>query len=298
MTSKEIAPVGSKKALVAAPGRGLAIYGNVVRGIAKALKIGHWCGQYDHHSYSHNAVDHARKDRNQQIALFELADQAKHFLRKQLRMPLDRETSTAMVSALLGGFRTKPDKAALAAMLDMLENDELANAWRMCARDSIERPWRPLYACPAGLAIACRKLIATARFAPHPSELHAEVHKIQEQLKRTEKNCEALVESVRIADAVMLEFAPREEWFGPWRSRRTALERMLDLHDIYGDSRKRECYDDDDKLTVFGALVEREKLALLPAPKQSKLIADQKLNGSAAPQASHADVTEATDVQG
>ena len=49
-----------------------------------------------------------------------------------------------------------------------------------------------------------------------------------------------MVEFLQIADAVVLEFAPREEWFKPWQppSMQTAFVRMLRLHEQYGDARE------------------------------------------------------------
>jgi hypothetical protein len=189
---------------------------------------------------------------------------------------------------MLGGFRAKGDKDVLAAMLDLLEGDDIASASEL---------WRPVNATPAALALACRKLIATSKYVPKPAEVLDAVREAQTELESAKQRCQEVIELLQIADAVMLEFAPREEWIQPWQSHwRAGLGRMLALHEEYGDAHgqypgesevKGIAYFDEDKqegaLTAFGALVKREqtKLAAIAPPPQRKRIAAAKKRSEA-----------------
>jgi hypothetical protein len=80
------------------------------------------------------------------------------------------------------------------------------------------------------------KAIATQVFAPKAAELAAAVREADKTLRRAHDRCEQLVDFVRRADAVLLEFA-WERWRAPYLARYRALApRMLALHEVYGDN--------------------------------------------------------------
>jgi hypothetical protein len=188
---------------------------------------------------------------------------------------LQRPTAVAMVTALYHalGMRLGDETAGLLeGSLDMFEVDEIGRASGL---------WEPLKVTPATLSLACRKLITTAIYPPKPAELRAACKEAGDNLLWAYQAADELRDSVRKADAVLLHFAPHEEWERPYLTPRLrpALARMLELHDAYGDETP-EAWDDDNE---FRALVEAEqaKLAiaepLVPeAAPVKKLVASRK----------------------
>src|SRR5262249_34244995 len=154
------------------------------------------------------------------------------------------------------------DPDVLAAMLDMLEGgEEIAGMLGMIEGTddpSLAGFWQPMRLSPAGLALACRSLNATATFTPKPSELRAACRKAENNLRWAEEAADQLVDFVRRCDAVLLEF-DHAEWERPYLTPayRPVLGRMLELHAVYGDGSKawdeRE-YDDDNPLYGFEQL--------------------------------------------
>ena len=158
---------------------------------------------------------------------FAAADNARTVLFHAGYQQVDRATAALMVAALLGTFGAKSDKDLLAGMLDMLEGDEIAIASGL---------WHPLRVTPAMLAIACRKLIATATFPPRPAELYAACREASRSLRSAHDACDGLCDYVRRLDAVLLQFAP-EQWREPYLTAqyRPIVQRMLSLHECFGD---------------------------------------------------------------
>ena len=179
----------------------------------------------------------------------------------------NREMIKAMVGALLGAFGVKADKDLLGGMVDMLEGDEIAIASGL---------WKPLHVSPVGLALACRKLIATSPpYPPKPPELYEACREAENSLGLAQQAADKVVDFVRRCDAVLLEFA-HDEWERPYQTPefRPLLPRMLDLHATWGDGSRawnEAGWEDDYKNHPFSALVraEEDKLAL-PPPEQSE----------------------------
>jgi hypothetical protein len=168
--------------------------------------------------------------------------------------PLDRAVAVEIVATLLDSFGAKADKGLLVGMVDMLESDALARASKM---------WEPIDASPAALALACRKLIATRTFVPRPAELAEAVREAVKRIDKAFKGCARLVEHVRKADAVLLEFAPKQ-WRVPYLTPtyRPLLARMLELHETWGD--ESDAFNEGEPNSFSDAL-ERAKAELLPA---------------------------------
>jgi hypothetical protein len=207
------------------------------------------------------------------LADFGRANAASLILYQASFQSLDRKVASAMVGAMLGGFGAKADRDVLVAMLDMLEGDEVAIASGL---------WQPLQVSPAALALACRKLIATATYPPRPGELYAACREARNHLNWAHAAADELVDFVRRTDALLLEF-DHAEWERPYLTPQyqPILQRMLELHDIYGDGteawmeRRYEYDDDDNPLHPFAQLVRAEQAKLaLPAPEEPKQIAE------------------------
>lgn len=216
--------------------------------------------------FAHSArmLPFVTEHRRKYIRDFWPADRAYLILGRKVQESLDRKSAAAMIAAMLGGFGAKTDKDVLIAMLDMIEGDEIAIASGL---------WQPLHLSPAGLALACRQLIATAKFVPKPAELHAACREAQNRLHWAHDAADKLVDFVRRCDAVLLQF-DHDEWEKPYLTPKDqpVLQRMLDLHDIYGDGSdafdEGDCDDDGNLRHPFAALLEAEK-AKLPGPEEA-----------------------------
>jgi hypothetical protein len=217
---------------------------------------------------SHDArgVPYAIEQRNKFLPKFAQADDARGVLNVACRWaPPDRKTASAMIGALLGAFGARADKDVLVGMLDMIESDQMGIASEL---------WQPMHLSPAKLALACRKLIVTNKFPPRAAELHEACCEADYKLAVAERTVDELVEHVRRHDAVLLAFA-RDEWERPYLTHqyRPVLDRMLELHAIWGiDSETWDQEDDDgNPLDPFQALVwaEQAKLALPEPPREA-----------------------------
>jgi len=238
------------------PRRSLVVFDQPLDGIFEALDVGRQAGQVNAIDFGRNDLGYARMVRARHLALFAPADGAMWTLYRALNETLDRGLALAMIGAMLGGLRAKGNnKEAIAAMLDIVESDDIARATSL---------WEPFEATPVTLALACRRLIATAKFVPQPCELHDALRTARISLISAKRDCETLVDFLRRADATILEFAPREEWIAPYQ--RATLELMLRLHASMGDAALR-------------ALVAREKAELAklaPPPKRKRIAAASK----------------------
>jgi len=230
--------------------------------------------------FSHEVamVSFARDKRNKFIDMFGRADEARSILSNAGQMYAgrpSRKMASAMIGAMLGAFGAKADKDVLAGMLDMMENDELG---------CVSELWLPLNLTPASLALACRKLIATKeRFAPTPAELAAACREAGNTLGWAKQACDELVDFVRRCDILLLEF-DHDEWERPYLTPqyRPILERMLQLHDIYGPGHNgaEDWGEDDDgnyPNPLYRLLVAEQAKLALPAPDapEAKLVPEQ-----------------------
>jgi hypothetical protein len=217
--------------------------------------------------FAHSAgmASHLRERRDRLLPLFMRAEAASSILLDAYSEKLDRKTASAMVGALLAGFGAKPDPDVLAAMLDALEGGEELAGMTGMIEGADQQLWRPTRVSPASLALACKGLVATATFPPRAAELLAACRKTDMRLMWAQEACEKLVDYVRRCDAVLLEF-DLAGWARPYAENRPVLERMLRLHDIYGDGS--DTFDDGEP-NAFRDALEREKakLVALPAPE-------------------------------
>jgi hypothetical protein len=169
------------------------------------------------------------------------------------RAPLGRQVAVKMVTALLEGFGVKDDKAAVSAMMEVFDGDELGRATKL---------WAPVEASPTAVALAAKKLIVTAVFPPRPAELANAVREAAKLLRRAADVCDRVVDMVRKADAVLLAF-DYERWREPYCTPEFApvLPRMLSLHEVYGDG-SIDFY--DGQSNAFSDAIECAKADLLP----------------------------------
>jgi hypothetical protein len=257
--------------------RGMAVYQSPLANILPALSFGkqlerrsnEFCSSFRH---GREMVRYAREHRDKLLPLFPNANAAALILADAMRDQPDRQTTSAMVGTMLAAFGAKADKDVLAGMLDMLEGgDEIAG---MLDDDQEIAQWRlPLRISSAGLALACRSLIASVKFTPKPAELREACRKAERQLKWAMEAAEQLVDFVRRCDAVLLEF-DHDEWRRPYLvpQCRPILQRMLELHEICGDGsnawQEAKWNDDDQRIHPFAELVKAEQAKLaLPAPE-------------------------------
>lgn len=253
--------------------RGLAVYASPLASITPVLRFSTQLQQrqYEFDSYfghSANIARFVRERRERLLPLFGKADAAAPILAQARCEWLDRKTSSAMITSMLGAFGAKPDPDVLAGHLDLLEGgDEIAVMLGMHGgegNDAVARLWQPLQLSPVVLALACRALIASATFTPKPAELRAACMKAECHLKWGQEAAEKLVDYVRRVDAVLLEF-DHNEWERPYLTPtfRPLLPRMLELHEIYGDGSAtwdEDC--DSDPPHPFQALVQAEQAKL------------------------------------
>jgi hypothetical protein len=208
---------------------------------------------------------------DERLAKFLEADLADRTLCKALHERLDGAVASKMLSALyrrLGVKAGDETTGLLEGSLDSFGSDDIGRASGL---------WRPLEVSPAVLALACRKLINTAIYPPKPAEVRAACKEAHDKLFFAQQGAESVVEQVRKADAILLEFA-HEQWEQPWLmpQYRPALPRMLELHRDCGW--EYQCDDDDeDELNRFERLVEAEqtKLAIAEAPQPRKIAASR-----------------------
>jgi hypothetical protein len=245
------------------PPQGLAIYEKPLASITPALhfatQLRERYGDLGSTSVAHckEMAPFASKERAKYLAEFARADAAEMVLSRanNLARP-DRKMTSVMVGALLRALDAKSDRDALLGMTYMLESDEIAIASGM---------WEPLRLTETSLALACSKLIAATatRFVPRPAELHAACVEARNNLLWAEQAARDLVDYTRRCDAVMLEFAP-DEWERPYLLKpelQTTRQRMLELHDIYGDGGVDWDWGDDHP-NAFREALEREKTKL------------------------------------
>jgi hypothetical protein len=223
-------------------------------------------------------VRFARERRANLLPLFGQANATALSLAQALCERVDHKLASAMVGQLLAGFGAKPDGDVLAAMIGMLQGDELAIASGL---------WQPLHVSPAALALACRKLIATGLpYWPKPPELYAACRDAGNHLRWAYETADKLVDFLRLCGVLLLEF-DHEEWERPYLTPqyRPILQRMLELHGIFGDGSDafdEWDYDDDGKPTYpLVALIKAEQTKLaLEAPPEPKRIAAARKRGN------------------
>jgi hypothetical protein len=180
-----------------------------------------------------------------------------------------RGTAVAMITTLyrsMGAKAGEETAGMLAGALDMIESDDIGEATGL---------WEPLEVSEVALAIACRKLIATTKFKPQPAELRAACKEAMDVLIFTRDAADRVFETVRRADAILLEFN-HAEWERPWRTPqyRPMLAHMLELHDTFGDG-SIEFYRDESPQPIK-VLVEREQAKLALEAKPPKVAAARK----------------------
>jgi hypothetical protein len=153
---------------------------------------------------------------------------------------------------MLGAMGAKGDKDALAGMIELIEGDATARATGL---------WQPLNATPTSLAIACRKLIATSKFVPKPAELAEACREAKKEVNAAHYYCDELTDFIQRNDALLLEFDP-EQWREPYvlPEYRSTLQRMLDLHSIYGPK-----IDEQRSKSGLGAFIWRRPLKRVAA---------------------------------
>jgi len=255
-----------------APTRTLAVFDEPLTTITSALLVGNRLkDKYPTWEYSlghsETFVPTARTVRTERLAEFLAADAAAQMLFNARLQKLERPVAVEMISTLFSAIGIKPgeDSAGmLAGSLDMIESDEIARASGL---------WRPLAVSPAILALACRKLIATAKWVK-PCELRVACDEAGTNLMWAQQAADGLVDYVRRADAILLAFAP-DEWRVPYQTPqfRPVLELMLEKHEIYGDGTDEADWEDNQ----FRALVacERDKLLAIEAPAKRRLAASR-----------------------
>jgi hypothetical protein len=233
-----------------------AVYDPPLASLASGLRVGtRIMPLRDLTDFAHDArlADWCAEIRARRLGDFAAAVDSRFALDRGWRAPLDRPGAVKMLTALLEGFGVKDDRGAVAAMLDVLEGDELGRATKL---------WAPIEASPAALALASKKLSVTAVYTPRPAELANAVREAAKLLRRAAETCNEFVNMVRKADAILLAFA-YERWREPYCTAefRPLVSKMLDLHEIYGDGS-----DDFDwgRSNAFSDAIERARGDLLP----------------------------------
>jgi hypothetical protein len=260
--------------------RGLAVYEPPLAQMMPVLRFGMQLRERRHEfdcwfPHKREMARYADEQRDKLLPLLGKADIAAEILFGAMKQRPDRRTSTAMVGAMLSAFAAKPDPDVLTGMLDMLEGgEEIAGMLGMLGGTAAEPP-----VTTAGLALACRGLIASATFTPKPTELRAACHKAECHLKWARETTDKLVDFVRRCDALLLEF-DHEQWERPYLTPelRPVLERMLELHMIYGDGSmawdEANLDDENHRIHPFAALVRAEWAKLPPEdPEPMRLAA-------------------------
>jgi hypothetical protein len=238
-----------------------AVYDPPLASLASGLRVGtRIMPLRDLTDFAHDArlADWCAEIRARRLGDFAAAVDSRFALDRGWRAPLDRPGAVKMLTALLEGFGVKDDRGAVAAMLDVLEGDELGRATKL---------WAPIEASPAALALASKKLSVTAIFTPKPAELANAVREASTVLRRAADTCDRLVNMVRKADAVLLAFA-YDRWREPYRTPEFApvLPKMLDLHEVYGDNSSAF---DGGRPNAFGAAIERARADLLEGDEEA-----------------------------
>jgi hypothetical protein len=145
------------------------------------------------------------------------------------------------------------------------------------------------------LALACKKLIATATFVPKPVELGKACREAGKKMRESETYCYELIEFVRRCDALALEFAP-EQWRAPYLTPeyQPLVHRMLELHSCFGngdddfweDLGELEGFEEKEWNRNFRLALERAR-AEFPEPKeieqQTEQITDEQTSTVALP---------------
>jgi hypothetical protein len=248
-------------------GRALAVHDEPVSALTSALSLGtKFKGQ--HHpfywSFQHGKgmADFAQEQRAKYLPQFASADAGRLALRDARRESLDRATAVEIVGAILAAFGAKADKDLLAAMIDVLEGNEIARASGL---------WQPVDLSPAVLALARCKLIATKEFPPRPAELHAACLEASKALREADAVCDEMANCVQRCDAVLLEFA-HDEWRRPYLmpQYRPLLPRMLELHDICGDGS--DDFDDPDQPNTFREALDRVRAEQIALSKEESCL--------------------------
>jgi hypothetical protein len=211
-------------------------------------------------------ADFAGEMRNKLLPYFVAANQAHNLIAANNSIGIERKIAVAMVSAMLGALGAKGDKEALGGMIELIEGDAVARATGL---------WQPLNLTPAILAIACRKLIATSKFVPKPTELADACREAGREVARAECFCDELVDSVRRSDALLLEFAP-DQWRAPYQlpQYQAIVQRMLELHETWGNGDEQffafadedDEYSETEKNRNFRLALDRAK-AEFPSPQ-------------------------------
>jgi hypothetical protein len=215
-----------------------------------------------------HAVCTAKHVRDNTLADFLQADAVVGGLCWDARRPrIEQSDAHKLLSALYRrlGMKAGDEMAGLLeGALDMLCGDEIGEASGL---------WKPLGVSPAILALACRKLIATAIYPPKPAEVRAACKEAADMISSAERVADRLVEDVRKADAILLQFS-YDEWERLWimPQHRPALARMLKFHSTYGD--ESEEFDEQFEDHPFMRLVEREQAKLaIEQPTEPKRLA-------------------------
>jgi hypothetical protein len=255
-------------------GRALAVFdkpGNVMPYLEVGKQIKHAEFQTSLFEHSAKFVRFATKQREKWLPLFGPANATSLALDKlDNRGVVGRDVAIDMLTAMLGAFGAKGDREVMLGMLDMLESGTIGETTEM---------WLPVRVSPVGLALACRQLIATSIHVPRAAELHQACRKAESTIGEAIGRSEDLVDFVRRCDALLLQF-DHAAWEAPYLTPqyRPILERMLDLHRIYGDGSEDFRY--VDVPNVFRQAVERERAkleaALAPPVEPKRLAAANK----------------------
>jgi hypothetical protein len=175
-----------------------------------------------------------------------------------LNTPLDREVALMMVGAMYHAIGAKAGddvEGMVAGCVDLLiEGDEVADATEL---------WTPLQVSPFTLSIAARKLITeSAQYVPRPGALYVACREARRALVSARRAAEDVADSAVRADAIMLAFAPPNEWRAPWLSAalQPTLRRMLGIHhtNVMFGGLDEDLADDDPNLLAYRSAVERE----------------------------------------
>lgn len=184
--------------------------------------------QHDQWHYPHNArhVAVAKRVRNQRLPMYGEVQEASNVLMSELRRKLDRRSAATIIASLYRALGAKPGddpEGLIEGSLDaILESDRLGR---------VTDAWKPIGATPAVVAIAAKKILQTAIFAPKPAELAQACRDARHTLEGARGWCDSWLEDLQKADAILLEFA-HDDWERPYLlpEHRPMLEPMLRAH--------------------------------------------------------------------
>jgi hypothetical protein len=140
------------------------------------------------------------------------------------REPITHTTATKMLAVLLGTLskrKADDDNAAmlLASCADLFNptNDTIGSSSRL---------WKPVSKHPVVLALAVKRLIATSKFMPAPSELRDTMNLVVEKLSSLGGRTQMFIETVEKADAIVFTF-DRPAWNASYARASTQVPRAM-----------------------------------------------------------------------